>query len=150
MQQLRTHPVFALSNVLKLKKAIIHTDGASRGNPGPAAIGAVIKDEQGEIHSRISRRIGTNTNNQAEYMAVIAALGKAVKLGARHADIYSDSELVVKQINGGYRVKKADLKPLHQQVKQLLGLLESFTITHIPREQNTEADSLANKALGNA
>ena len=147
MQQLWPYPVFALRNRLDVKKAIIHADGAARGNPGPAAIGATIKNENGSLHARISQRIGTTTNNQAEYRAIIAALEKAIELGASQVDIYSDSELVVKQINGKYRVKKATLKPLHQKVKQLLGNLEGFTITHIPREQNAEADDLANKAL---
>jgi len=132
---------------MKIKKVIIWVDGASRGNPGPAAIGAVIKDEESRPIARISQRIGTTTNNQAEYRAIIAALEKAIKLGATHVELNSDSELVVKQINGRYRVKKATLKPLYQQVKQRQSLLTGFTITHIPREQNTEADKLANAAL---
>ncbi len=132
---------------MNTRKVIIYVDGAARGNPGPAAIAAIIKDEQGKTITSISRRIGTTTNNQAEYRAVIAALEEAVKLGAKQVDVNSDSELVVKQINGKYRVKKATLKPLYQQVKRLQGLLEGFTITHIPREQNIEADKLANKAL---
>ena len=131
-----------------IKRLVIYADGASSGNPGPAAIGATLKDEQGKLIASISQGIGRATNNQAEYRAVIAALEKAVKLGAKQVDINSDSELVVRQINGKYRVKNAALKPLYQQVKQLQSLLESFTITHIPREQNTEADSLANEALG--
>ena len=130
-----------------MKRVVIYADGASRGNPGPAAIGAVIKDERGRLIASISQRIGKATNNQAEYRAIITALEEADRLGARQVDIKMDSELVVKQINGEYRVKKATLKPLYQQVKQLLGLLEGFTITHIPRQQNTEADNLANKAL---
>ena len=129
------------------KKAIIYVDGAARGNPGPAAIGALIKDEQGKPRAHISQRIGTTTNNQAEYRALIAALEKAISLGASHVEVRSDSELVVKQITGKYRVKKATLKPLFQQVKQLQNSLEDFTIVHIPREQNTEADNLANRAL---
>ena len=132
---------------MSAKKAIIYVDGAARGNPGPAAIGATIKDEQGRLIARISQRIGTTTNNQAEYRAVIAALEKAIKLGAKQVELRSDSELVVKQIKGLYRVKKAHLKPLYQQVKQLVDPLEGFTIAHIPREQNREADNLANKAL---
>jgi len=130
-----------------LKKVIIYADGASRGNPGQAAIGAVILDEQGRLIASVSRRIGRATNNQAEYGAVITALEEAVRLGSRQVDIRLDSELVVKQINGEYRVKKATLKPLCQQVKQLLGSLEGFTVAHIPRRQNMEADKLANKAL---
>ena len=130
-----------------VKRVLIRADGASRGNPGPAAIGATIKDEQGRLITSISRSIGTTTNNQAEYRAIIAALEEAIRLGAKEADISLDSQLVVSQINGKYRVKKAALKPLHQQVKQLLSLLEGFTVTHVPRQQNTEADRLANKAL---
>ncbi len=130
-----------------MKKAVIYADGASRGNPGSAAIGVTIKDERGRLITSISRRIGRATNNQAEYRAIIAALEEATGLGARQVDIHSDSELVVKQINGEYRVKKATLKPLYQQVKQLQGQLKDFTITHIPRQQNIEADKLANKAL---
>jgi ribonuclease HI len=132
---------------MKIKRLVIFTDGAADPNPGPAAIGAIIKDEQGKLLARISQRIGRATNNQAEYRAIIAALEKAVSLGAKHVEVNSDSELVVKQINGKYRVKKATLKPLYQQVKKLQSRLEGFTITHIPRQQNTEADKLANKLL---
>ena len=102
-----------------MKRVIIHVDGASRGNPGPAAIGATIKDGQGRLITRISRRIGTTPNNQAEYRATIAALEEAVGLHAEQIEVKSDSELVVRQINGQYRVKKAELKPLYHQVKQL-------------------------------
>jgi ribonuclease HI len=132
---------------MKVKRLIIHTDGASLGNPGLAAIGATVKDEQGRLVARISRRIGQATNNQAEYKAIIAALEEATRLGAAEVDIKSDSDLVVKQINGRYRVKKATLRPLYRKVVQLIGSLEGFTITHIPREQNTEADNLAHLAL---
>ncbi|MCK4368906.1 MAG: ribonuclease HI family protein [Dehalococcoidales bacterium] len=132
---------------MKAKRVVICTDGASLGNPGLAAIGATVKDEQGRLIARISRRIGRTTNNQAEYKAIIAALEEAIRLGASQVELSSDSELVVKQINGSYRVKKAALKPLYQRVKQLVGSLEAFTITHIPRKQNTEADNLAHLAL---
>jgi len=130
-----------------VKRVKIHSDGASRGNPGLAAIGATIKDEQGKLIASISQRIGKTTNNQAEYMAIIAALEEATKLGARHVELNSDSEFVVRQIKGEYRVKNLALKPLYQRVKQLQGCLESFTINHIPRQQNIEADRLANSAL---
>ena len=133
---------------MKVKKVIIHADGASRGNPGPAAIGATIKDEAGRLLASISQRIGQATNNQAEYRALIAALKEAVKLGASEANIYLDSELVVRQINGKYRVKNAALKPLYQEVKKLQGWLRGSVVTHIPRQQNVEADTLANVALG--
>jgi ribonuclease HI len=130
------------------KKLIIYTDGASQGNPGQSSIGAVIQDGQGKTVARISRRIGHATNNQAEYRAIIAALEEAVRLGAEEVDIKSDSELVVKQLKGRYRVKKVTLRPLYQKVVQLTGSFAAFTITHIPRTQNRQADRLANKALG--
>jgi len=132
---------------VSLEKAVIFADGASRGNPGPAAIGATIKDKRGKLITSISQCIGKATNNQAEYRAIIAALEEATKLGARQIDIKMDSELVVKQINGEYRVKKATLKPLYQQVKQLQGQFKGCTLTHVLRQQNKEADKLANKAL---
>ena len=130
-----------------MKRVVIFADGAAEPNPGPAAIGVTIKDKRGKLITLISQRIGRATNNQAEYRAIIAALEEAVRLGVKQVDIKMDSELVVKQINGEYRVKKATLKPLYQQVRQLQGLLEGCTITHIPRQQNTEADKLAHKAL---
>ena len=130
-----------------MKRVVICTDGTAEPNPGPAAIGATIKDEQGRLITSISQPIGRATNNQAEYRAVIAALEHAIRLGTNQVDMRSDSELVVKQINGQYRVKNATLKPLYQQVKQLQSQLQSFTITHIPRQQNREADSLASIAL---
>ena len=132
---------------MKIERVVIHTDGAAEPNPGPAAIGATIKDEQGKLITTISQGIGRTTNNQAEYRAVIVALEKAIELGAKQVDIKLDSQLVARQISGRYRVKNAALKPSHQQVKHLQGLLEGFTITYIPREQNTEADNLASIAL---
>jgi len=133
---------------MNTKKVTIYVDGASRGNPGPAAIAAIIHDEKGKPIVSLARRIGTTTNNEAEYRAIIAGLQKAVSLGVREVELKSDSELVVKQINGSYRVKAPALKPLYQQVKKLQGFVERLTITHIPRRQNTRADRLANKALG--
>jgi len=144
---LRQNPVYLLKANLNVNKLIIYTDGAARGNPGPAAIGVILKDEKGNIAATISRRLAPTTNNQAEYQAIIAALEKAVSLGARNVALKSDSELVVKQINGLYKIKNTALRPLYQQVVQLIGTLESFSITYIPRERNTAADALANKAL---
>lgn len=130
-----------------MKKIVIFTDGASRGNPGPAAIGVVLRDTEGKIVTQISQCIGRTTNNQVEYRAIIVALEKALELGATHVELNSDSELVVRQIDGRYRVKNATLKPLHQHVKRLLGKLEGFSVSYIPRQRNTEADKLANMAL---
>jgi len=132
---------------LNVHKVTIYTDGAARGNPGPAAIGATIKDETGNLITSVSRRIGITTNNQAEYRAIIAALEKAISLGAKHVVLKSDSELAVKQINGRYKIKNSALRPLYQEVVKLTGSLESVTVSHVPRARNAEADALANKAL---
>jgi ribonuclease HI len=147
MRYLRTHLVHFLKDNLNVKKIVINVDGAARGNPGPAAIGAIIRDENGHTLGRISRSIGVTTNNQAEYQAIIAALEKAVEDGARQVIIKSDSELVVNQINGRYKIKNTALRPLYQQVVRLAGSLKSFSITCIPREQNAGPDALANQAL---
>ena len=132
---------------MNTKRLTICADGASRGNPGPAAIGATLKDEAGNLVAYVSQKIGITTNNQAEYRALIAAIEKALELGARHIDVRLDSELIVKQVSGRYRVKNTALKPLRYRLTQLQRRLEHFTITHIPRQQNTEADRLANRAL---
>ena len=132
---------------MNVKKVIIFADGAARGNPGPAAVGIIIQDEAGKPLERISRRLGVTTNNQAEYQAIITALEKAIALGASEVILKSDSELVVNQINGKYKIKNTALRPLYQQVVQLAGSLESLNVSYIPREKNAEADALANKAL---
>jgi ribonuclease HI len=150
VRHLRQDPVYILKDRLNVNKVVINTDGAARGNPGPAAIGATIKDETGKTVARISRRIGTTTNNQAEYRAIITALEKAVSLGAKHVILRSDSELVVQQINGRYKIKNTALRPLYQKVVQLTGPLESFRISYVPRARNAEADALANQALDGA
>ena len=130
-----------------MKKLVIHTDGASRGNPGRAAIGAIMRDEKDALVATISRDIGKTTNNQAEYRAVIAALKKAASLGVENVELNSDSELIVKQIKGQYRVKKDTLRPLYENVMQLKNRFKSFKIRHVPRERNREADKLANAAI---
>lgn len=130
-----------------MNKVVIYTDGVSRGNPGPGAIGAVIYDGNGNVLARISRTIGEATNNQAEYQAVIAALKEALALGARDVEIRSDSELIVNQINGDYAVKKDRLKDLHQVVMHLMEEFDRFNAVSIPREENKEADRLASRAI---
>ncbi len=129
------------------EEVLICTDGASRGNPGPAAIGAIIRDRQGKTLAQVSRRIGVTTNNQAEYRAVIAALEEALRLAALRVKLFSDSELVVRQLQGRYRVRNAALRPLFERTKELARRLESFSVAYIPRERNTEADRLTNRAL---
>jgi ribonuclease HI len=132
---------------LNTGKIIINVDGAARGNPGPAAIGAILKDEAGNVLGRISRALGVTTNNQAEYQAIIAALEKAINAGAKQVTVKSDSKLVVEQINGRYKIKNTGLRPLYLKVAQLAGSIEKFSIVYVPREQNAEADALANRAL---
>lgn len=131
---------------MSLKKVIIHADGLSRGNPGLAAIGATVKDEQGNLLASVSQRIGRATNNQAEYRALISALQQALKLGAAVVQVYMDSELVVRQVTGRYRVKNPGLKPLYEEVKNLQPRFAGFRISHVPRTRNAEADALANAA----
>jgi ribonuclease HI len=130
-----------------MKKLIIHTDGVSKGNPGRASIGVIIRDEKGGLVAAISQSIGRATNNQAEYRAIIVALEEALPLDADKVELNSDSELVVRQIKGQYRVRKEALRPLYQRVKQLQASLKGFKIKHVPRQQNREADKLANAAL---
>jgi ribonuclease HI len=148
VRYLRAHPLYLLKEVLDATRLIINTDGASRGNPGPAAIGVTIRGGDGQLLASISRRIGVTTNNQAEYRAIIAGLEKAVSLGARRVLVRSDSELMVKQIQGLYKIKNVGLRPLYQEVVRLAGSLDSFDVACVPREQNAEADALANRAFG--
>jgi len=122
-------------------------DGGSRGNPGPAAYGVVIRDGSGEIVARLKKYIGQNTNNVAEYFGLIAALDYAQTQGIRALRVECDSELVVKQMRGQYKVKNEDLKPLYERAKKMSLTLESFRIDHVYREQNREADALVNQAL---
>lgn len=147
MQQLRADSIHGLGAV---KGLIINADGASRGNPGPAAVGVVIRDEGGGVVKQISRSIGRATNNQAEYRAVITALEAAAELGADYVRVRLDSELVVKQLKGEYRVKNASLHPLFQRAMQILKGFNSFSIVSIPRSQNADADRLARAGLREA
>ena len=125
----------------------MNVDGASRGNPGPAAIGVTLKDEKRNLVAAISQRIGITTNNQAEYTALISALKQAAKLGAQHVKVNSDSELMVRQLQGKYRVKSPDLRPLYEEAVRLARSFKTFQVASIPREQNREADKLANAAF---
>jgi ribonuclease HI len=128
-------------------KLIINTDGCSKNNPGPAAIGVVLRDITFKKVATISQALGEATNNEAEYKAVIAGLEKALKMGATQVEIRSDSELMVNQLNGRYKVKSAGLRPLYLEATQLLSKLTQAKISYIPRELNSEADALANEAL---
>lgn len=128
-------------------KLIVNVDGGARGNPGPAAIGVVIRDADGQIVSTVSERIGEATNNVAEYRALIAGIEGASSLGADRIELYGDSELVVRQVRGEYKVKNPGIRPLHAEVVESLARFEQWSIQHVRREQNADADALVNDAL---
>ncbi len=129
-------------------RLLIHTDGAARGNPGPAGAGAILRDaETGETVGEIARFLGHRTNNYAEWTAVELALEEALRRGATHVDLRTDSELVARQVAGIYKVKHADLKPIHQRVMGLLARFRGYTVGHVPRELNRDADRLSNVAI---
>ena len=128
-------------------KLIAWADGASRGNPGPAAFGYLLADERGDEIEAAGQAIGRATNNVAEYRGAIAALEAAARHGATELELRLDSELIVRQIQGRYRVKNAALKPLYADLKALTERIPKFSIRHVPRAQNTAADALANAAL---
>ncbi|MDQ2940827.1 MAG: ribonuclease HI family protein [Chloroflexota bacterium] len=131
-----------------MTRLVIYTDGAARGNPGPAGAGAVLRDaSSGKIAAEIACFLGIRTNNYAEWTAVELALAEALRLGARQVDLRMDSELVARQISGRYRVKHPDLKPIHARVMEMLARLDGYTVGHVPRELNKEADRLSNVAI---
>ena len=125
----------------------VNVDGGSRGNPGPAAVGVVVRDESGEVIADAAEPIGNATNNVAEYRALIRGVELAAEHGATSLELLGDSELVVKQVRGEYRVKDANLKPLHAQARQALSAFSEWSFDHVRREQNAEADALVNQAL---
>src|SRR5579872_6379383 len=126
---------------------IAHSDGGARGNPGPAGFGVVIQDETGRKVAALSEYLGHQTNNFAEYQGLIAALEYAIEHGPKALKLISDSELLVRQIKGIYKVKNATLQDLHGRAKELIAQLDWFSIGHAFREQNQEADQLANEAM---
>jgi len=123
------------------------TDGACRGNPGPAAIGVSVEDADGHEIAHASETIGETTNNVAEYRALIKALEMLIELGARKPQLLLDSELIVKQIQGEYRVRNPRMRDLYEEVQTLLPEFSRVDVRHVPREENTRADALANQAL---
>ena len=129
-------------------RLLIYTDGAARGNPGPAGAGAILRDvDGGAVVAEIAEPLGHATNNVAEWTAVRLALEEALRLGATHVDLRMDSELVARQISGIYRVKHPDLKPIHAAVMPMLRRLEGYTVGHVPRALNKDADRLSNVAI---
>ena len=130
-----------------MKRAVIYVDGASRGNPGPAAVGVVFQDEKGRPLKNISLKIGETTNNVAEYTALLFALQEALAMRLETLTIFTDSELMAKQFAGEYKVEEPVLKILNLLVAHLRAAFHEVTLTHVPREKNNLADKEANKAL---
>jgi ribonuclease HI len=130
-----------------MEKLLVNVDGGARGNPGPAAIGVVVQSPSGEVLEERGERIGRATNNVAEYRALLAGVERAAALGASELELVGDSELIVRQVKGEYKVKDAALRELHAAVRRALRPFESWSIRHVRREQNAEADRLVNEAL---
>ncbi len=126
---------------------MVNVDGGARGNPGPAAIAAVVQDEEGGVLEERGERIGRATNNVAEYRALLLGIERAAALGASDVELVGDSELVVRQVKGEYKVKDANMRELHAEVKRALAPFERWSIRHVRREHNSEADRLVNRAL---
>jgi len=126
---------------------VVYADGASRGNPGAASSGAVVYDEKGREAATISRRLGRATNNEAEYQAAIAGLEAALGLGGGGVELRMDSQLIVRQLEFRYRVRNERLRPFFERILELRRRFDSFSLRHVPREQNKRADELANLAL---
>jgi len=130
-----------------VEKLVVNVDGGARGNPGPAAIGAVVQAAGGEVLEERGERIGTATNNVAEYRALLLGIARARELGAGELELVGDSELVVRQVKGEYKVKDATLRELHAEVIRALRPFSRWSIRHVRREQNAAADRLVNEAL---
>jgi ribonuclease HI len=130
-----------------MTKVVVHVDGGARGNPGPAAAGAVVSTPAGDVLDETSEAIGVATNNVAEYRGLLLGLQRARDLGATEVEVVNDSELVAKQVNGVYKVKHPDMKPLHAAALQALDAFDRWSIRSVPRAQNAAADALVNQAL---
>ena len=131
-------------------KLVVHVDGGARGNPGPAAAASVVADESGRVLDEAAVAIGRATNNVAEYRGLLLGLERARALGATEVDVVNDSELVAHQVNGRYRVRHADMQPLHAAALEALGQFERWSVRSVPRAQNAHADALVNAALDRA
>lgn len=137
----------SLDKPAAVERAILRADGASRGNPGPAAYGYLITDPRGKVLASEGRFLGKMTNNEAEYRGLVAGLEAAAALGVRELDVRLDSELVVFHLSGRYRVRAANLLPVYQHARALLAGFPKASVRHVPRSQNARADDLANMAL---
>jgi ribonuclease HI len=128
-------------------RVVVHVDGGSRGNPGPAAAAAVVSSPEGDVLDEAAMTLGRATNNVAEYRGLLLGLERARALGATEVDVVNDSELIAHQVNGRYKVKHTDMKPLHAEALAALRGFERWSVRPVPRAQNAEADALVNQAL---
>jgi ribonuclease HI len=128
-------------------RVVVHVDGGARGNPGPAAAAAVVSSPAGEVLDEAHEYLGVATNNVAEYRGLLLGLGLARRHGATEVEVVNDSELIAKQVNGEYKVKHPDMKPLHAAATAALADFERWTVRSVPRAQNAAADALVNQAL---
>ncbi|HEU4599852.1 MAG TPA: ribonuclease HI family protein [Solirubrobacterales bacterium] len=130
-----------------MSRLTVNVDGGARGNPGPAAIGVVVRNGGGQVLEAVGERIGEATNNVAEYRALLRGIELAAAHGGTNLELIGDSELVVRQVEGRYKVKNAGMRELHEQVKRALTNFESWSIRHVRRAENADADRLVNEAL---
>jgi ribonuclease HI len=133
-----------------MKKVIVHVDGGSRGNPGPAAAACVITSPAGEVLGEYAQLLGKTTNNVAEYRALLLGVEHARELGAEEVEVVGDAELIAKQVKGIYKVKHEAMRPLHREALAALGAFEKWSIRTVPRARNADADALVNAALDQA
>jgi ribonuclease HI len=125
----------------------VYSDGAARGNPGPAGAGAVLVEPNGQVVDRLGKYLGTQTNNFAEYMGLLLGLRRARELGVKEVEVYADSELMIRQLAGRYQVKSPSLRPLYEEALELLNGFRRVKLVHVPREMNSAADEMSNRAI---
>ncbi len=130
-----------------LNRLRVYSDGAARGNPGPSGAGAVLVDPRGRVVERLGKYLGVQTNNVAEYTALILGLQRARELGVDEVEVFADSELMIRQLGGRYQVKSPSLRPLYEQARGLHNEFSRFKLVHVPREMNAAADEMSNKAI---
>lgn len=136
-----------LPAVAEMVRMRVYSDGAARGNPGPAGAGAVLVEPNGQVVDRIGKFLGKQTNNFAEYMGLILGLERAKALGVKEVEVYADSELMIRQLGGRYQVKSPSLRPLYDKAVTLLNRFDRVKLVHVPREMNLAADEMSNRAI---
>jgi ribonuclease HI len=130
-----------------LNRVRVYSDGAARGNPGPSGAGAVLVEPSGQIVDRLGKFLGVRTNNYAEYMGLLLGLKRARDLGVREVEVFTDSELLIRQLGGRYQVKSSSLRPLYEEALKLLNGFSRVKLVHVPREMNSAADEMSNRAI---